>query len=140
MLFRSQGGGGHGQGGGDRARDARAAEGADPGQAVEEGVEEHPEPGEGAGDEERTHEARGRGPLAEGAEASGRQHDEQRPRGGQAEAAGARPLSGLGMLIYQGIESLCLWTGRPRGEFDAWAEELQVYLLGCAEKLGRESA
>ncbi|HED03552.1 MAG TPA: shikimate dehydrogenase [Candidatus Fraserbacteria bacterium] len=56
----------------------------------------------------------------------------------QAQAAGARPLSGLEMLIYQGIESLCLWTGRPRGEFYIWAEELQKYLLSYAGKPGRE--
>lgn len=57
----------------------------------------------------------------------------------QAQARGARPLSGLGMLIYQGIESLCLWTGRPCDELCAWAEELQAYLLGYVEQLERES-
>ena len=35
----------------------------------------------------------------------------------QAEKAGAKIINGLPMLVYQGIESFCLWTGlKPEGK------------------------
>jgi shikimate dehydrogenase len=47
----------------------------------------------------------------------------------QARSAGAKPLSGLGMLVHQGAESFQLWTGRE--------PPLDVMRRACQEEMNR---
>lgn len=46
-----------------------------------------------------------------------------------AKAAGCRTANGLGMLLYQGVRALELWSGRP-GPVEAMRTALQAHLYG----------